>query len=272
MEHVNCNICGLSYHRLLYTIDKYNVVKCRNCSLVYVNPRLTPSELETFYEGDYYEKYKSPSYLEMRKWERLVDNIRTYKKGGKLLDVGCSTGNLLNIAKDYFEVYGIEIARWSSKFAREQHNLDIFKGTLEERNFPDSTFDIFFASELIEHLHNPSLFIEEAKRILKKDGLLALTTGNSHSIMAKLRKEKWRYFAPKYHLYYFSPKTIKDLLLRQHFKILKFSGNMGLAVRNILSLFKHYHNKAIFFKDIGARIKIAGIYIGSSISVYAKRD
>ena len=106
---------------------------------------------------------------------------------------------------------------------------------------------------------------------MKKDGLLALTTGNVHSIMAKLIKEKWWYFSPKYHLYYFSPEIIKDLLLRQHFKILKFSGNMGLGVVDILSLFKHYHNKVMFLKDIGARTKIAGIYIGSSISVYAKK-
>lgn len=269
---VICNTCASNRYRCLFRIGDYKIIECKNCGLVYTYPQTSLSELGAFYEGNFYEHYKSPSPLEMTKWGALLHNIHKLKKGGRLLEVGCSIGNFLNIAKKYFEAYGVEVAQWSSKFARENYNLNVFTGTIQQRKFPDCTFDVVVASELIEHLHDPSKFVKEVRRVLRKDGLLVLTTGNIGSLMAKLKRKKWWYFAPKYHLYYFSPQTIRLLLDNEGFVILRFSGSMGLGVNDIVKMFSEYSNKWLFMKDILARVKISDLYLGSSISVYAKKQ
>jgi len=53
--------------------------------------------------------------------------------------------------------------------------------------FEPQTFDVCFATEVIEHLNNPQNLITEVWRILKPGGMLFLTTPNVHSLMQKIR-------------------------------------------------------------------------------------
>jgi ubiquinone/menaquinone biosynthesis C-methylase UbiE len=272
MEEVPCNLCGCKETKSLYSVKGYSIVQCRHCKLIYVNPRPKQSYVQALYGENICELYTYIPDLENKKWDMLLKSICSYKEGGKLLEVGCATGTFLKKAAAIFEVCGVEVCVEAAEYARKHYNLNIAVGNLENQRFNDASFDVVVASELIEHLHDPTTFIREVARLLKKDGIFILTTGNIKSLTAKIKKNKWWYLDPPYHLYYFSPEILQKYFTSFNLSIIKFSGNMGLNIYNVVDLYPLYTNKKQFFRDIIARFKIGQLSMGSSLSVYARKN
>ena len=112
---MKCAICNIDNTSKLLVKNSFNVVKCKNCGLVYINPRLTEKELTNFYSsGDYHaEHHDGNRQIWMReKFDNRISLIETFcKKRGKILDVGCNYGSLIyNSYKfGYKKVYGLDI-------------------------------------------------------------------------------------------------------------------------------------------------------------------
>lgn len=107
-------------------------------------------------------------YLKERVFNTLNNLLKTFfsksfKKDQFLLDLGSSDGTLIEIAKN---------------FGLQAVGFDIDKINLEKDkiNLPDNSCDIVTALSLLEHLSNPSNFIDEVKRVLKKDGFFIIVT------------------------------------------------------------------------------------------------
>src|ERR1039458_3444490 len=100
-----------------------------------------------------------------------------------LLDVGCGDGNMLF---RYFkqvptEFYGVEGAP-PLKAKAEQRGIKVFRYDLNGRwPFEDGKFDLVFSSQVIEHLHNTRLFVEETYRVLKPGGTAVIMSENLSS-------------------------------------------------------------------------------------------
>ena len=71
----------------------------------------------------------------------------------------------------------------------------------------DNNFDVITHFEVIEHLLNPLLAMEECYRILKKGGRMYLTTPNDYSLIYKLEHLLERKYEPHFHQF-----TRNDLL------------------------------------------------------------
>jgi SAM-dependent methyltransferase len=135
-----------------------------------------------------------------------------------VLDAGCATGALLSWLRDRgWQVCGVEISP-SAGYARVERGLDVRSLPLEESHFPPHSFDMVFASHLIEHLNAPAEFAREAWRILRPAGLLLITTPNIAGFQARLFGSGWR-SAIFDHLYLFSVKTLGKLLSGAGFSI-----------------------------------------------------
>jgi hypothetical protein len=106
-------------------------------------------------------------------------------KPNSLLDVGCGDGNMLF---KYFkqvpaEFYGAEGAPLL-KARAEQRGLKVSSYDLNGRwPFEDGKFDVVFSSQVIEHLHNTRLFVEETYRVLKPGGTAIITSENLCSLL-----------------------------------------------------------------------------------------
>ena len=148
-----------------------------------------------------------------------IKKIRRYFNKGYLLDIGCATGFFLDEAKQYFDVVGIEISKFATEYSRNEFMLEIFDKPLEECEFESNQFDVITLWDTIEHLDKPKQTLLEVKRILKNSSLLVLQTGNVDSIMAKLSGKRWHLYTPPEHLYYFSKKTLENLLTKTGFFI-----------------------------------------------------
>lgn len=102
-------------------------------------------------------------------------------KNKKLLDVGCGVGFFMNeIAKSgsKIKLYGVDYSEYNIKQAKklpfEFKRCNIEEGIPYDNGF----FDVIYAAELIEHLVNPDYFLSECSRLLKKGGVIMVTTPN----------------------------------------------------------------------------------------------
>lgn len=245
MEKVKCALCNLDDYKVILKVkdcrchitdDEFNLVQCKNCRLVYVNPRPAKEEINKFYPTEYYT-VKIPAFLAKIITPLFeltpIRSVKKYRKKGRLLDLGCGTGNFLwEMKKRGFEVHGVDPSSQACELARQRLE-NIFNSELEEHHFPDNYFDVITLWHVFEHLLNPNITLKEIHRILKKDGILILETPNIDSLSFKaFRKNCFHLDIPR-HLYHWSPKTIREILNRNKFRVFKvsyFSLNVPLGL------------------------------------------
>jgi len=138
---------------------------------------------------------------------------------GKVLDIGCGTGDRLDVFRTLgFEASGVETSD-SADYAKEQLKLNVIKGDLVSAHFPDNFFDIVTLYNVLEHTHNPMRVCKEVNRILKEDGFLVIQVPNKDSLQSKIFKKRWVAFDVPRDLYYYGIGTIRSLLKKAKFKV-----------------------------------------------------
>jgi SAM-dependent methyltransferase len=244
MENVKCNLCNLDDIRILFSKrdkfgisdEEFKVVECRGCGLLYVNPRPSQEEMGRFYPETYSwkETLGARSFLARRlrgleknyRYHLLRDEIAkvikcTGRNSGKVLDVGCGTGDRLDVLRSHgFETFGVETSE-SADYAQGTLGLNIRKGDLLAARFPDRFFDLITLYHVLEHTHNPRRVCEEIHRILKDDGILVIQVPNKESMQYQLFKRRWVAFDVPRDLYYFGTKTLEGLLQKSGFHVFK---------------------------------------------------
>ncbi len=244
MECVNCNLCGQDNARVLFgkrdkfgvTENEFNVVQCQGCGLLYVNPRPSQEEIGKFYPKIYSwkETLEAESFLTrcVRKLEKiyryhlLMDEVSkvvrfTRRGSGRVLDVGCGTGDRLDVFRSRgFETFGVETSD-SADYAKENLKLDVLKGNLFSARFPDRFFDVVTLYNVLEHTHDPKRVCEEVHRILKDDGFLVIQVPNGNSLQYRVFGRKWAAFDIPRDLYYFGTESLKLLLGKVGFTVTK---------------------------------------------------
>jgi SAM-dependent methyltransferase len=232
METVRCNLCGSTNYETLFRgpdlllereDELFYLVKCEQCGLVYQNPRPTQYEIGQYYPQEY-EPYNMDKDLNwiyrkvlmygIEKRCRIINSIHGRQNGGRLLDVGCSTGIFLNAIKRHrlWDVRGIEISEYAAQIAKNQNHLEVFQGTLEQANYPTGFFDIVTLWDVMEHMPDPSGTLEEIYRITKPQSNLVLRVPNLDSLDAKLFGSAWAGLDLPRHYYVFSKNNLIQIL------------------------------------------------------------
>lgn len=224
-----CNLCEGKEIKFLFEKNNEIIVQCKNCNLVYTNTVLENSEKfysESFFIGkdeitaSYTDYSQDKEILAHENRERL-NQIKKYKRQGRLLDVGCALGFFLDEARGDFDTYGVEISKFAATYAREKLALQVINKDFLDVEFEDEFFDCITLWDVIEHLPNPTLALNKIYKLLKPDGLLVLSTGDIGSVVSKLMGKHWHLLLPPQHIYYFSQDTIKRLLKNTGFKVIK---------------------------------------------------
>lgn len=190
-------------------VKAYRMVKCANCGHVCCSP--LPLDLFEHYVDIEDAEYLKGEAQRIATAEKVLKTLRLHKAAGRLLDVGCSTGDFLQVAGKYYEVEGIELSAWAAALARAKglaiHELPLAR-------FPaDGRFDVVTLWGVIEHLENPGREIAQIHRLLRDNGILCIWTGNINSLTARILGEKWWYYMGQ-HIQYFSDTTLELLLKR----------------------------------------------------------
>jgi SAM-dependent methyltransferase len=204
---------------------------------------------------DYYTYWNSasPSPRVLRHREKVVLRMlgAMPETGLDILDIGCGTGFFLNVLqakKPIWRLQGVDLSADSVRIAREQ-GLAVTEGDGEGRlPFPDGTFDVVYAGEVIEHVFSPDDFLDEVARVLRPGGRFVLSTPNlcawfnrvlmvlgiqplylepstrskrvGAGVLARLKKED----QPVGHVRILTPSALRDLLARAGFNIERWRG------------------------------------------------
>jgi len=232
-EYVTCNLCGAEEYRVLFkegksqkSLEKISitdidfqsfgqVVACRTCGLIYKNPREPEEYFAGLYGSAVEEKYLEEEAGRTASFSRCLDVIESIKTDqGRLLEIGCSVGLLLNLAKRRgWEAWGLEPCAWAAEYARNRFGLNVACSTFDKSDFDTHYFDAVVLIDVLEHLFDPFAALKEVNRVLKKGGVIYIVTPNVNSVMPRVLGRKW-WSLVTVHMYYFSPKTI-DVLLKK---------------------------------------------------------
>ncbi len=225
-EEGPCRLCGADDYRRLVTKLGYDVVRCRGCGLVFVWPQPAPEDLEALYSSGAY--HGQIDQAERRRYaERRLDEIeRLVPPSGRLLDVGCSRGYLLEAARDRgWQAAGVELNPRSVELARSR-GLEVHCGQLADAPLAPESFDVVTAFDVIEHLRSPRAFLAQVHRLLRPDGLLVLTTPNIGGLVPRCTYwlvgrtvGAWEHPTPPGHLVQFSRHTLFAILSRTGFRV-----------------------------------------------------
>ena len=136
------------------------------------------------------------------------------------LDIGAADGIMLSSLNNEFgfgRAIGIDI---STELFKENGAIELEQGNAESLNFGENVFDIVIASAVIEHVDNPNKLLSECYRVLKKGGILVITTPNPfHDKIAV----KIGYYSEKIHKEMFTLKKLNDYLIANSFKVIDSS-------------------------------------------------
>jgi len=241
---VRCDLCGsgnssflLQGRDRLYGCEGvFSYVKCRNCGLVYMNPRISRDDIMQFYPDNYaphnskvgplHEQRSSliarlknapPLKTFRNAGKQFLNNVkiissvrRKLKEQSKLLDVGCGNGEFLNKIRNDTgcQVYGVDISETAVKAARDSYAINVFNEPIMKAPFSDNSFDVVTAWWYPEHVPNPSEVLVKMHSLLKDDGCCIIGVPNIDSFNARIFKDKWYHLDCPRHCHIYSPDTI----------------------------------------------------------------
>jgi SAM-dependent methyltransferase len=228
---VACHICSSTDDSTYIEARGYRIAQCKSCGLWFVNPQPTTEELKQFYST--YDDGEQWRNLEERFNRGVRGAILRMKKTGRVLDVGCGSGNFLRCMKEKgFSAFGIEPSGSGSQYAREAHGVDIYHGMIEDYLAANSgrTFDVITLLNVLEHLTDPVQVLLRLSQALASDGVMAIVVPDArfHDLVGRLRRlagvsDPYRIEQPKSflsgfklpdHLCSFQPRTITTLVRR----------------------------------------------------------
>lgn len=120
---------------------------------------------------------------------KLAQKYLGKKKETKLLDIGCSDGSFAQYAGRLLraKTYGVDISAGAIKLAKTRLGVAMQHNGADKLPFPDKSFDLIFALEIIEHIYDTDFFLAEIHRVLKVGGKLILSTPNLASLKNRLK-------------------------------------------------------------------------------------
>ncbi|HEY8516457.1 MAG TPA: class I SAM-dependent methyltransferase [Candidatus Binatia bacterium] len=263
-EHVVCAVCGADQPVRLFEKHGLTIVRCRPCGLAYVDPRPSWSEVAriyrdvTYYRNDNECDFGYGDYLgEQRElllplFEQRVAGIeRLHPKRGRLLDVGCATGVLLDVARARgWQVEGVDVSEFAVAHCRER-GLTVHHGLLENVRLPAEHFDVVVMDDTIEHLPDPRRTLLELHRVIAPGGLLTINTCDEGGLLRRVMGRHWFHYKPLEHLFYFDRRNLARLLEDTGFTVLstELSGKI-VTLRYLCQRLRTY-------SPLGARVALA---------------
>lgn len=237
LEHVSCDLCGCNEYKIRYRLPdmwlwvnqfEFPVVECVGCGLVFVNPRPTQEAMSSYYPKDYHQDRNSEEHkIRYKNQSKFLPDLNNKK----VLDIGCARGDFLGyLLQKYPSMIPYGVDYFSDKV--DYKKINFFNKLFFDCNFENNFFDVIVSFAVFEHLHEPSLYFEEASRVLKQNGELIILVTNSESLYGKRARIE---DVPR-HTYHYSENTLA-----------KYAEKYGLTLEKV-----DYNDEIFDGRGIGA--------------------
>jgi 2-polyprenyl-3-methyl-5-hydroxy-6-metoxy-1,4-benzoquinol methylase len=189
----------------------YQLVRCPNCSLVWLKDSPRPQHLGEHYGPDY-DRSVAAAGSSPDRWKERVKKIAQYKTGGSLLDLGCSSGGFLQaMASPSWKLHGIEMSRSVAAGAEAVSGAQVFVGDILDAAYTPESFDVITCFHVFEHLYQPLAVLRKVAGWLKPGGIFFLMVPNIDSAGERIFGSYWYALELPRHLYHFSPQSLKHV-------------------------------------------------------------
>jgi|Deesub1362B_J571_1020462.scaffolds.fasta_scaffold00195_39 2-polyprenyl-3-methyl-5-hydroxy-6-metoxy-1,4-benzoquinol methylase len=231
----------------------YRIYRCRECGLGITEPAPEHQLLEKLYSSEIYRdnhsRFVGPVEKVLRHFrEKRKRRIKKFIPKGQILDIGCGRGVFLAMLRDNgWKTYGLELNDETAYHARDILGLDIRTGDIRNAGFEKESMDVITLWHVLEHISEPFVTIKECYKLLKPGGLLAIAVPNFDSLQARTFGRYWFHLDIPYHLYHFSLKSLRILLEKELFRVVKvrhfsFEFNPFGYLQSFLNILGFEHN------------------------------
>lgn len=241
MTEIFCINCKLLLNFLFSAKDNvtnknYGYFRCKKCQITQISPFPVKENLYNirdsrsrfistnpqarFVNSLPFGNFLINKYLELTK--NRIKEVFKLKKTGRILDVGCASGGFLKNFSNNWELHGLEINSSMAKAARKDlPNAKIYFNRIESEKLPKNYFDVITLWHVFEHLENPRLVLKKIHFSLKPEGHVIIEVPNAQSLYRKIFTQYWQLLLVPEHLYFYSKKSLSQLLINNGFTITK---------------------------------------------------
>lgn len=268
VHHVACPLCSSTelVHEFTCTDhflsgETFPVVKCDQCGFTFTQDHPGENEAGKYYESEDYISHSDTSKGLTNKLYRFARNFMLKRKvrlvvkvtgqnRGNLLDIGSGTGYFVNAMKNAgWKAEGIEINKKAREFSIAKFGIDVYDPS-DLSNLKPGNYDCITLWHVLEHFHDPDVYMREIARLLKPGGRCIIALPNSNSYDARHYREFWAAWDVPRHLWHFTPETFRKFCEKSTFELTKIS-SLPLDVFYISTLSEKYRGSGFhFFKGI----------------------
>jgi SAM-dependent methyltransferase len=210
----NCPLCGApadDARPFVKTAKGYDLYECA-CGLVYGKEYYGEDEIFSIYDEAYARGYEQPNLVKLIRG--YADRFFGARERGRLLEVGCGTGQFLRRLKELgYDVRGIEVGE---ALAARAKDLDVKVMPFEKMRVPPpvARFDYVVTFHVLEHFVDPVAAVEKIAKMLKPEGVWFNYMPNVRAWRRDVHGPGWIHFDPTNaaeHITFFDEKTIRGL-------------------------------------------------------------
>lgn len=247
-RHTDCALCKKDDAAQVFVKEGFTFVRCRSCGLVYVNPQCATERLIENYEinasADYWVDVllsAGEQEYDINKFTKCCEDLELLTPGRRVLDVGCSIGLFLKVARDRsWDTFGLELSKKAVDYAVNELKLDVRPLLLHEADFEPESFDVVTLWEVLEHVPDPRDLLEQCRTMLKPGGVLAILVPNRNALSARIMRADCSCFGGRNHLWYFDPATLSALLDQTGYTVEQISTQLSQVEE--IQTFLNYKN------------------------------
>lgn len=211
-----CPSCGAERASDVDLGDSKHLHRCEACGFVFAPAYADPAEIyvDGYLEGEtqFGLDVHAPGFQKylLRVAADRIKLIERFVDRGRLVDVGCGTGEVLLAARDRgWEVQGAEPLPGASAQAREERGLDVRTGTLQESGLPEHAYDAVVAFHVLEHMAAPTDFLRTVARWARPGGHVVIEVPNFESAIRRRDGARWTGLRELEHIGHFTPSTLR---------------------------------------------------------------
>jgi 2-polyprenyl-3-methyl-5-hydroxy-6-metoxy-1,4-benzoquinol methylase len=203
------------------------VVRCPGCGLEWQQTIPSPERLRELYAGDYFQRWgaRDPAALarvramKHASYRDLLRELARMRPGGRLLDLGCAMGFLLEAAEQVgLQGWGLDLNPEAVRVAKQRFGDRVAQGELGASAFPGVSFDVVTLIDVLEHVPDPAALLAGVHQRLAPGGVLAALLPNAASLTRRLLGRRWPHYAPE-HLFFWTPAALARQLVAAGFEV-----------------------------------------------------